>query len=56
MACRRRSWTDGDPYVTQVEASAAAIAQQLGAYSEQWIITYQSRVGPLEWVGPRPTP
>jgi ferrochelatase len=44
--------TDGDPYVTQVEASAAAIAQRLGAASEQWIITYQSRVGPLEWVGP----
>ena len=44
--------TDGDPYVTQVEASAGAIAQHLGSTPEQWMITYQSRVGPLEWVGP----
>ena len=44
--------TDGDPYVTQVEASAGAIAQRLGSGPEQWMITYQSRVGPLEWVGP----
>lgn len=42
----------GDPYVTQVEASAAEIVLQLGLGKEDWIISYQSRVGPLEWVKP----
>ncbi|HWA48680.1 MAG TPA: ferrochelatase [Dongiaceae bacterium] len=42
----------GDPYVTQVEASAAEIVLQLGLAKDDWIISYQSRVGPLEWVGP----
>jgi ferrochelatase len=43
---------DGDPYVSQVEASAAAIAGRLGLAPEDWIVSYQSRVGPLEWVQP----
>ncbi len=43
---------DGDPYVAQVEAGAAAIAGQLGLKPEDWVVTYQSRVGPLEWVQP----
>jgi ferrochelatase len=42
----------GDPYVAQVEASAAAIAAALDLPREHWIVSYQSRVGPLEWVGP----
>lgn len=43
---------DGDPYVAQVEAGAAAIVAQLGLREGDWIIAYQSRVGPLEWVRP----
>ena len=43
----------GDPYVAQVEAGAAAIAAAVGLPREQWIVSYQSRVGPLEWVGPQ---
>jgi ferrochelatase len=42
----------GDPYVNQVEASAAEIVLQLGLGKDDWIVSYQSRVGPLEWVGP----
>jgi ferrochelatase len=42
----------GDPYVAQVQASAAEIVLQLGLGKDDWIISYQSRVGPLEWVGP----
>lgn len=42
----------GDPYVWQVERSAAAIARAAGLASDTWRIVYQSRVGPLEWVGP----
>ena len=43
---------DGDPYVSQVEAGAAAIAGQLGLKADEWVVSYQSRVGPLEWVKP----
>lgn len=41
----------GDPYQAQVEASAAAVAARLGP-DWDWRICYQSRVGPLEWLGP----
>ena len=42
----------GDPYPRQVESTAvAAIAALKGAVSE-WRICYQSRVGPLAWLGP----
>jgi ferrochelatase len=40
----------GDPYQRQVEQTAAAIAAQLG--SVDWSVCYQSRVGPLKWIGP----
>jgi protoporphyrin/coproporphyrin ferrochelatase len=43
---------DGDPYVSQVEAGAAAIVAQLGLKPDDWVVSYQSRVGPLEWVKP----
>ncbi|HVJ42661.1 MAG TPA: ferrochelatase [Dongiaceae bacterium] len=42
----------GDPYVTQVEAGVAAVASALSLPDHQWITAFQSRVGPLEWVGP----
>lgn len=40
----------GDPYQVQVEQTAAALVDQLGI--TDWTICYQSRVGPLEWIGP----
>ena len=40
----------GDPYQTQVEQTAKAIAAGLGEVD--WSICYQSRVGPLKWIGP----
>ena len=44
----------GDPYVWQIERSAEAIAESLApAYAAlDWTVCYQSRVGPLDWVGP----
>lgn len=42
----------GDPYVVHVQQSAKAIAKTLQLNAEQWRVCYQSRVGPLEWVGP----
>ncbi|HLZ83157.1 MAG TPA: ferrochelatase [Caulobacteraceae bacterium] len=41
----------GDPYQWQVEATCAAVAERLGA-GWDWQICYQSRVGPLKWLGP----
>ena len=42
----------GDPYPRQVETTAAAIAGKLGLAAGGWVVCYQSRVGPLEWIGP----
>lgn len=44
--------TDGDPYQQQVERSVAAIRRQLGRDDLDIRVCYQSRVGPLEWIGP----
>jgi ferrochelatase len=41
----------GDPYQAQIEATAAAVAARLGA-GWDWKICYQSRVGPMKWLGP----
>jgi protoporphyrin/coproporphyrin ferrochelatase len=40
----------GDPYQAEVEQTAKAIADGLGEID--WSICYQSRVGPLKWIGP----
>jgi len=42
----------GDPYQWQVERTAAAIVEALGIEALDWVVCYQSRVGPLEWTGP----
>ncbi len=44
----------GDPYVWQIERSAEAIASALADEFPHldWTVCYQSRVGPLEWIGP----
>ncbi|MBL8629035.1 MAG: ferrochelatase [Rhodospirillaceae bacterium] len=47
----------GDPYQWQVEQTAAAIHQELIARDAQWtgldvVVCYQSRVGPVAWIGP----
>lgn len=42
----------GDPYVSQVAATVRAVAHWLELDGHQWEIAFQSRVGPLKWVGP----
>jgi len=42
----------GDPYPAQVEATASAVAAALARPELDWRVCYQSRVGPLEWIGP----
>jgi len=41
----------GDPYQKQIEATAAAVAVRLGD-GWDWKVSYQSRVGPMKWIGP----
>jgi ferrochelatase len=41
----------GDPYAWQVERTCAAITARLGP-GWDWRLCYQSRVGPLKWLGP----
>ena len=44
----------GDPYQAQVERTAQAIADQIDNRTGglDWSVCYQSRVGPLKWIGP----
>jgi ferrochelatase len=42
----------GDPYQWQVEQSVNKIVENLKDKNLDWILSYQSRVGPLKWIGP----
>ena len=42
----------GDPYQWQVEQSVKKIVDSLNIPNLNWILSYQSRVGPLKWIGP----
>jgi ferrochelatase len=41
----------GDPYQWQIEQTCAKVAAMLGE-DWDWRVCYQSRVGPLQWLGP----
>lgn len=43
----RRFVDEGDPYVQQVETTA-----RLAAAGREYYVSFQSRTGPVEWVGP----
>ena len=42
----------GDPYQWQVEETARAIVSRLGREGLDWRVCYQSKVGPMAWLGP----
>lgn len=42
----------GDPYQWQCEQTALSIISALKQPGLDWLNTYQSRVGPLKWIGP----
>ena len=44
--------TSGDPYQWQIEQTAAAVVEEIGVPSLDWVVCYQSRVGPLAWLSP----
>jgi ferrochelatase len=43
----------GDPYPEQIQQTAAAVVRRLDRPELDWMICYQSRVGPLAWLGPQ---
>jgi ferrochelatase len=42
----------GDPYQRKCELTARALAQALGLRDGDWTLSFQSRVGAAEWLGP----
>jgi ferrochelatase len=42
----------GDPYVDHVSATCEAVMARLETELEEWGLGFQSRVGPVEWIGP----
>ena len=42
----------GDPYVEHVRATCHGVAAALGLGQGDWELGFQSRVGPLAWIGP----
>ena len=42
----------GDPYQWQVEQSVKSLVEKLSIKKLNFILSYQSRVGPLKWIGP----
>ncbi len=51
-ALPQRTINAGDPYQWQVELTSAAIVEALGLADLDWVTCYQSRVGPVQWIGP----
>jgi len=47
-----RTVARGDPYPDQIEMGVRAIVEALSSDEADWCICYQSRVGPLQWIGP----
>ena len=42
----------GDPYQWQVESTVNKLVEKLSIENLNYILSYQSRVGPLKWIGP----
>jgi protoporphyrin/coproporphyrin ferrochelatase len=42
----------GDPYPRHVEASVEAVVETLHRPDMDWVLAYQSKVGPQTWIGP----
>ena len=48
----RRYLDNGDPYHCQCHKTARLVAERLGLEQEQWLVSFQSRVGREEWLRP----
>lgn len=47
---------EGDPYAQQCETTARLLATALGLPAESWLLTFQSRFGPAQWLEPYTQP
>ena len=45
-------FTAGDPYFCECHKTARLVAKQLALDDGQWLLTFQSRFGPREWLRP----
>jgi ferrochelatase len=52
----RRVVALGDPYERQCRLTGERLAQRLGLADDQWMLTFQSRFGPAEWLQPYTAP
>jgi ferrochelatase len=48
----KRNLLAGDPYHCQCKFSARHIATRLGLRDDEWMVTFQSRLGKAEWLKP----
>ncbi len=48
----RQTLLDGDPYHCQCQKTARLVAEALGLGDDDWMLTFQSRVGRAEWLRP----
>ncbi len=46
----------GDPYASQCQETARLLAESLGLQSDQWKLTFQSRLGRAKWLQPYTEP
>ncbi|MGL9717754.1 MAG: ferrochelatase [Wolbachia sp.] len=42
----------GDPYALQIEETVKFIVKKLNIKDLDWLICYQSKIGPVKWLGP----
>jgi ferrochelatase len=42
----------GDPYFCECQKTGRLLAEALGLSEQQWLLTFQSRLGPKEWLSP----
>ena len=43
---------NGDPYQWQIEQTVKKIVEKININNLDYVLSYQSRVGPLKWIGP----
>jgi ferrochelatase len=48
----REYFLKGDPYHCECHKTARLLAESLGLRTDQWQLTFQSRLGPKEWLKP----
>jgi ferrochelatase len=48
----RQTLLDGDPYHCQCRKTARLVAESLGLGDDEWLLSFQSRVGREEWLKP----